>query len=190
MCHDAGCAIPDTGCGKSVLGEKTLQAFCHLSKSTPEWIPGAKKLVFKGFGGYSQSSIGVCYILWRLPQNAVVKLRVHVVPGTVGFLISRPALKRLGAQWDMEKDTIYLAKLGISVPLGETQDGDHYEIDLLGRSSVKQPKPLVQEEHEEVIIVNKATTTTITTHNNESSPELEDILSVFQEGRVGAQRLQ
>ena len=104
-----------------------------------------------------------------------------MVLGTIGFLISRPGLKRLGAQWDMTKDTLYLAKLGVSVPLGETQDGDHYEIDLLGRPNVKKPKQLSVEEHEEIIVVSKATTTTTTVHTNNGSPsDLEHLLAFFQ----------
>ena len=67
-------------------------------------------------------------------------LRYHLQLGTLGFLLSRQTLRALGAIWDMAKDTLSLPKLGVTVPIGETKDGSHYEIDLQGKPPARAPK--------------------------------------------------
>ena len=56
-------------------------------------------------------------------------LRLCVVPGWTPLLVSKPMLKSLGAQLDMERDMIRLSRINVSVPLSVAASG-HYQLNL------------------------------------------------------------
>ena len=55
---------------------------------------------------------------------------MSVVPGKVPFLISKPALKRMGAVFDMPADRLRLQRLGLDLPLQECPGSGHYQWNL------------------------------------------------------------
>ena len=64
-------------------------------------------------------------------KGKTVYLRLHVVPGTVPLLISKPILKELGGILNFSEDTLELTKLDVKVPMLPGPSG-HYQLDLLG----------------------------------------------------------
>ena len=95
------------------------------------WLRDVKPMRFRGFDNSVQESAGAVELDWVI-KNYIVTFVVYVVPGSAGFLMSKPDLKALGAAIDLETDSMYLKRLDIKIPLNETVAG-HYEIDFLNR---------------------------------------------------------
>ena len=137
--HQPGCAVPDTGCAKSLIGLETLNRHEQAMGRKVSWVKDAKRQRFRGFDDSLQESMGAVELPWRL-KNKIITFIVHVVPGNSGLLLSRPDLKSLGARMDLARDELYLKELDETVPMMETPAG-HYEIDLLGRGDAVKAKP-------------------------------------------------
>ena len=78
----------------------------------------------------SDESIGIDELM-RTLKGKTVYLRLHVVPGTVPLLISKPILKELGGILNFSEDTLELTKLDVKVPMLTGPSG-HYQLDFLG----------------------------------------------------------
>ena len=59
----------------------------------------------------------------------MVKLRIHVVPGRVPFLLSKGVIKALGGKLDTTTGKLELSKIGETVQLHEGVSG-HYQLRL------------------------------------------------------------
>ncbi|CAK0792131.1 unnamed protein product, partial [Prorocentrum cordatum] len=129
--HADGCSVPDTGCCKSLIGEETLTKHEAATGKQARWLKDAKPMRFRGFDNSVQESVGAVELDWEI-KNFIVTFVVYVVPGSAGFLMSKPDMKALGAALDLETDSLYLKRLGLTIPLSETVAG-HYEIDFLNR---------------------------------------------------------
>ena len=81
-------------------------------------------------------SIGVSELECDIGGKMVL-LRVHVLLGTVPLLISKPALKALGARIDLTSDALELSALGVTAPLRTGAYG-HYQLDLSGTRQLSQ----------------------------------------------------
>ncbi|CAK0862474.1 unnamed protein product [Prorocentrum cordatum] len=129
--HADGCPVPDTGCCKSLIGEETLTKHEAATGKKARWLKDAKPMRFRGFDNSVQESVGAVELDWEI-KNFIVTFVVYVVPGSAGFLMSKPDMKALGAALDLETDSLYLKRLGLTIPMSETVAG-HYEIDFLNR---------------------------------------------------------
>lgn len=137
--HQPGCAVPDTGCATTLTGETTLKRHEEATSKKVQWKTGVPPVRFKGFDDNVQTSVGAVELEWRLDDKMII-FEVHVVPGDVGLLLSKPIVKALGTQIDLESDEMYLKRVGENVQMTVTPAG-HYEVDLRNprrRSSAKE----------------------------------------------------
>ena len=94
------------------------------------WVKDWKPMRFRYGSSTSDESIGLVELMCTL-KGKTVYLRLHVVPGTVPLLISKPILKELGGILNFSEDTLELTKLDVKVPMLTGPSG-HYQLDLLG----------------------------------------------------------
>ena len=59
-----------------------------------------------------------------------MSMRLHVVPGEVPLLISKRFLKSLGAQIDLEANTVVFKQANVTTDIHERKDGS-YQLNLL-----------------------------------------------------------
>ena len=142
LVHAAGYGVVDTGCGRGLVGEDTLlrhqQELKKFGKQIKE-LPAKMHTFRYGNGSADQTSRRV-----ELPAfvgGKELRVRLHVVPGSVPLLLSKRLLKGLGAKIDMTDNKMSLSKAGVSVDLLELKDGS-YQINLLDK---EQPKFETQE---------------------------------------------
>lgn len=104
-----GFAVLDSGCGKTIVGEKTLQSFRRLwdEAGVPQPTPIAEENHFCYGNGASELSSQVVEMPVCLAQRPGV-IRAAVVRGDAPLLLSRPALKKLGAEMDFTNDELKL----------------------------------------------------------------------------------
>ena len=142
LVHAAGYGVVDTGCGRGLVGEDTLlrhqQELKKFGKQIKE-LPAKMHTFRYGNGSADQTARRV-----ELPAfvgGKELRVRLHVVPGSVPLLLSKRLLKGLGAKIDMTDNKMSLSKAGVSVDLLELKDGS-YQVNLLDK---KQPKIETQE---------------------------------------------
>ncbi len=129
--HDAGAGITDTGCGRGVVGQETLER--HLERlgveaERAEWEENPEQITFRYGNGQTDKSLGRC----RVPcciKNKHFFIAFCVVPGKVPMLIAKETLKKMGAVIDLGADTIYLRALAVQSDLTDNQWGN-YQLDL------------------------------------------------------------
>ena len=137
LVHAAGYGVVDTGCGRGLVGEETLlrhqeklEKFGKQIKELP-----AKLHTFRyGNGSADQTARRI-----ELPAcvgGKELRVRLHVVPGSVPLLLSKRLLKSLGAKIDMTDNKMSLSRAGVSVDLLELKDGS-YQINLLDKEQIK-----------------------------------------------------
>eukprot|EP00435_Cladocopium_sp_Y103_P071090 s130_g36.t1 len=104
-----GFAVLDSGCGKTIIGQKTLEQFQQLWQKDGRYKPSFKDELnaFKFGNGERETStlvsimpIGLC--------GKFGTVQAAVVAGDAPLLLSRPALKRLGASIDFQNDRLTL----------------------------------------------------------------------------------
>ena len=134
LVHAAGYGVVDTGCGRGLVGEDTLlrhqQELRKLGKEIKE-LPAKMHTFRYGNGSADQTARRV-----ELPAyvgGKELRVRLHVVPGSVPLLLSKRLLKSLGAKIDMTDNKLNLSKAGVSVDLLELKDGS-YQINLLDKT--------------------------------------------------------
>ena len=142
LVHAAGYGVVDTGCGRGLVGEDALlrhqQELKKFGKQIKE-LPAKMHTFRYGNGSADQTARRV-----ELPAfvgGKELRVRLHVVPGSVPLLLSKRLLKGLGAKIDMTDNKMSLSKAGVSVDLLELKDGS-YQVNLLDK---KQPKIETQE---------------------------------------------
>ncbi|CAK9013225.1 unnamed protein product [Durusdinium trenchii] len=131
LVHAAGHGVVDTGCGRGLVGEKTLQ---RHEKVLNEHGYEIKEMLHQPHKfRYGNSAVDVSHRTVQIPvflAGVQLWLRVHVVPGDVPLLISKRFMKCLGAIIDMRQGLATFTKAHLAVPLLEQRDGS-YQINLL-----------------------------------------------------------
>jgi hypothetical protein len=139
--HGPGQAVIDTGCGKGLIGANRLtnlgsellkmgEAIVYLVDHSP--------MKFRYGNGQCDTSTATVEVPWVIGQRRAV-LQVHVVPGDVPFLISKPMLKALGAIIDTTNNTLKLSKINETVKMEESENG-HYQVDIVLQTVASKSK--------------------------------------------------
>ena len=138
LVHEAGYGVVDTGCGRGIIGENTLEKhLVELKKhgGRCEEIEARPHTFRYGNGSSDVSKRKVQFPVYL--NGKELRMRVYVVPGEVPLLISKQFLKGLGAQLDPQGNMVHFNKAGISVRLVEKKNGS-YQLNLLDK---EKPPP-------------------------------------------------
>ena len=131
LVHAAGHGVVDTGCGRGLVGERTLQ---RHEKVLNEHGYEIKEMLHQPHKfRYGNSAVDVSHRTVQIPvflAGVQLWLRVHVVQGDVPLLISKRFMKCLGAIIDMRQGQVTFTRAHLAVPLLEQRDGS-YQINLL-----------------------------------------------------------
>ena len=126
-----GYGVLDSGCGKTIIGEDTLNLF--LKKWHQIGLPSpAERAVVNQFR-FGNGQVETSHRLLDLPVGLHGRrgiLQAAVVKGSAPLLVSRPALKRLGAQIDFSNDQLSLFQGQVQVPL-EVNSAGQYMVDVM-----------------------------------------------------------
>ena len=123
--HDFLLALSDTCCARSVVGEKWAKAhMAHLHKAGVDVYVVDEARPFRfGAGPRIASQYSVVFPVHVGGGCAVPWLRVSVVDQDVPLLLSKNALKALGARLDLGRARLEFVELETEVALIETQSG-------------------------------------------------------------------
>eukprot|EP00435_Cladocopium_sp_Y103_P057373 s281_g19.t1 len=126
-----GFGILDSGCGKTIIGETTLAVFLERWKilGLPPPVEHAVTNQFRFGNGQVETS----HRLLDLPiglQGRRGILQAAVVKGHAPLLVSRPALKKLGARIDFHRDVLQLFQGQVQMPLQVNSVGQ-YMVDVM-----------------------------------------------------------
>ena len=136
-----GFGVLDSGCGRTIIGAQTLleleKLLVQRGLSSPESFSEIHQFKF-GNGAVETSHQVVALPVWLAGRRGVIK--ASVVKGAAPLLISRAALKKLGAQLDFQNDKLLL--FGSSVPL-QVNGAGQYVVSLFEEPS--EGKDAVQE---------------------------------------------
>lgn len=134
-----GFGVIDSGCGRTMVGEATLSAFEKLWKQrgldSPPRLDETHQFKF-GNGHLETSKIVVPMPVKIAGKTGVI--RASIVKGHAPLLISRTALKSLGASLDFKNDRLRM--LDSDIQLQVNQAGQ-YVIDLLDSEAVDSSPP-------------------------------------------------
>eukprot|EP00435_Cladocopium_sp_Y103_P011977 s1627_g3.t1 len=124
-----GFGVLDSGCGRTIVGADTLVEFEKLWRQRGVMVPKHQHEThqFK----YGNGEVEVSKTVVPMPVSLAGKrgiIKASVVKGQAPLLISRSALKSLGASLDFGKDRLQLFEK--SVPLAVNQAGQ-YVVDVL-----------------------------------------------------------
>ena len=113
-----GFAVLDSGCGKTIVGAKTLQAFRNLWDSAGIAQPSARseENFFRYGNGACEKSTEVVEMPICLAERRGV-VQAAVIQGDAPLLLSRPAMKRLGAEMNFQTDELKLFNGHSTVPM-------------------------------------------------------------------------
>ena len=137
-----GKAVLDSGCGKTIIGEKTLENFKEiLSKQGLHHVPmTAESNLFRFGNGACETSTMVASLPICLGgRRGVVK--AAVVKGEAPLLLSRPAMKSLQATLDFDADQIVLFEDRRAIPL-ETNEAGQYTLDVCAFPAAQPVQPI------------------------------------------------
>eukprot|EP00435_Cladocopium_sp_Y103_P021891 s1135_g5.t1 len=126
-----GYGVLDSGCGKATIGEDTLSLFMQKWQQMGLTAP-AERAVTNQFR-FGNGQVETSHRLLDLPVGLHGRrgiLQAAVVKGSAPLLVSRPALKRLGAQIDFHRDLLSLFQGQVQVPL-EVNSAGQYMVDVM-----------------------------------------------------------
>ena len=124
-------AILDTGASRCVMGDLLLKAFLRqLQPRVRKLVKVSKSSVRFRFGN-NQTLTSERRILLPLqtPGGQTVWLGIEVVPGRTPLLLSKKALKQMGAVVDTQSDRCHLTRLDVNLRLHTSPTG-LYLVDL------------------------------------------------------------
>ena len=113
----------------------------RLANLRSRWVRDVPLRNFR-FGGGATSRAFAMVDLECRHKNVRFTLRLSVVPGKTPLLISKPALKQMGAVLDMSQGSLQLKALGLNTELREHSTSGHYTLDLCERASGNEKSPL------------------------------------------------
>ena len=133
-----GYGVLDSGCGRSIIGERTLQSFEQLWKERQQPVPPrlSEKNLFKYGNGEQEVSQWVVQVPVKLGGRSG-SIRAAVVRGDAPLLISRAALQKLQAVIDFSDSSMKVFPEQIKIPLS-TNEAGQYVVRLLDDDSVAQ----------------------------------------------------
>ena len=125
MCETVNAAVLDSACTKTVTGcawrDTNLESLSNKERSQIKTLP--RGTVFR-FGGEMKKESSEKLILPCTTARRKVLIQTDVVDSDIPLLLSKPDMKRLGLQINMENDT---AKIFDKVTdLGTTPSGHHF----------------------------------------------------------------
>ena len=149
-------ALSDTCCARTVAGEKWAQNHLkHLLKLREDSfvVPESRPFRF-GAGPRIMSSYAIIIPVNISKADRWAHLRVSIVDQDVPLLISKTALKQLGAVLDLANGCVCFQRLSTSVPLRETRSGlCGFDINLdSSRRTCSSPPPELLEDDCEIVL--------------------------------------
>ena len=129
-----GFGVLDSGCGRTIIGAETLAEFEKLWKQKGVRVPKGQHEVhqFKhGNGEIETSKLAVPLPVVLAGKRGIIK--ASVVKGHAPLLISRSALKTLGASLDFGKDSLQLFELVDESSRTVCGRSDVYRSSLVGK---------------------------------------------------------
>eukprot|EP00435_Cladocopium_sp_Y103_P012259 s60_g3.t1 len=152
-----GFGVLDSGCGKTIIGKNTLEKFQQLWKERD--VSGLKFKnevnVFRFGNGHQEVSNSLAELPVGIGGRRGV-IQAALVEGDAPLLISRPALKTLGAELNFGEDSLRLFNDRVKVPLS-TNSAGQYVVDVLSFSEQQSkvgtflmPRPRTGLLHEEL----------------------------------------
>ena len=126
-----GYGVLDSGCGKTIIGEDTLSNFQELWQHAGIKTPVEKTEInqFRFGNGQVETSSRLIDLPVGLAGKSGI-LQAAVVKGIAPLLVSRPALKRLGATIDFADDRLKLFHGRLELPLKVNSAGQ-YMVDVM-----------------------------------------------------------
>ena len=136
-----GFGVLDSGCGRSIIGERTLQSFEQLWRDRNQTIPSriAEKNLFKYGNGeqeVSQQAVQVPVVL----GGRMGSIRAAIVKGDAPLLISRAALQKLNAVINFSDSTMTLFTDQRKIPL-QTNEAGQFVVRLIDDSAPITDQP-------------------------------------------------
>ena len=126
-----GFAVLDSGCGKTIIGGRTLKQFQRLWQDDGRYSPKFKSETnFFKFGNGDRETITFTVIMPVGLAGRFGTVQAAVVQGDAPLLLLRPALKRLGATIDFHADRLQLFHGAVDLNLKPNAAGQ-YIIDVL-----------------------------------------------------------
>ncbi|CAK8994648.1 unnamed protein product, partial [Durusdinium trenchii] len=126
-----GYAVLDSGCGRTIVGINTLRCFETLWRqrgwAVPPWTEEIHQFKF-GNGDIETSTHSVAMPVILASKRGVIK--AAIIKGDAPLLLSRSALKALGATLNFEKDCLHVFQQ--VVPL-KTNSAGQYIVHLVGQ---------------------------------------------------------
>ena len=132
VCHRPGCAVADTDCAKTVIGQSALKRHVEVRGREPRWLSHVRPVKFREFDDSTQHSQGAVEMECDV-GGKVIRFVAHVVLGNSRLLLSRSDLKAVGATIDLRNDQLHLENPWTPLKLSTASAG-HYEVDLLNRT--------------------------------------------------------
>ena len=121
-----GFAVLDSGCGKSVIGLETLQEFRTIWErhgiAQPSEVPEVN--VFKFGNGAQETSRRLIEMPVSLAGRRGL-IRAAIIQGRAPLLLSRPALKTLGAQLDFGRDRLKFVGFDKEIEVSVNEAGQY-----------------------------------------------------------------
>jgi hypothetical protein len=126
-----GFAVLDSGCGKTIIGDRTLKQFQQLWKSDGRFSPSFKSEtnVFK-FGNGDRETTSTTVVMPVGLSGRFGTIQAAIVQGDAPLLLSRPALKKLGATIDFHSDRLQLFHGKVDMALKANAAGQ-YVVDVM-----------------------------------------------------------
>ena len=126
------CAVPDTACRRTLIGQYTLRALeKHLLKQGLRILRKSEGCTFKFGNSGTLTSREAALIPAQIGHRRVL-IRAFILPDSgkwTPLLLSKELLRNLGTVIDMDEDVMTFRKLDVSVRLRETKKG-HYAIPM------------------------------------------------------------
>eukprot|EP00435_Cladocopium_sp_Y103_P006224 s2324_g2.t1 len=121
-----GFVVLDSGCGKTIVGERTLQQFQQRWNQDGRFFPEFRNEtnVFKYGNGERETSHRTVIMPIGL-AGRYGTVQAAIVKGEAPLLLSRPALKRLGAVLDFHNDQICLFSGAATIDLVSNAAGQY-----------------------------------------------------------------
>ncbi|CAK9107745.1 unnamed protein product [Durusdinium trenchii] len=162
-----GYGVLDSGCGRTIVGQTTLRAFEKIWKQKGWAIPKPIDEVhqFKFGNGEVETSLVSIQMPVVLAHRRGV-IRAAVIKGDAPLLLSRTALKTLGATLDFAHDSLQV--FGKTIPL-QTNSAGQYVVQLTGEDSLCSPAAAFTE----VMASVEASPGPTASHEHVDEPQLE-----------------
>ncbi|CAK9033038.1 unnamed protein product [Durusdinium trenchii] len=167
-----GYGVLDSGCGRTIVGQTTLRAFEKIWKqkgwAIPKPIDEVHQFKF-GNGEVETSMVSIQMPVVLAHRRGVI--RAAVIKGDAPLLLSRTALKTLGATLDFAHDSLQV--FGKTIPL-QTNSAGQYVVQLTGEDSVCSPAAAFTE----VMASVEASPGPTASHEHVDEPQLEPEMPV------------